>query len=118
MGSPSRSAARRNEAEELRGVELWAEPIDDPDELWVHELVGATVTDPDGEVLGTISAVESNPASDLLILDDDAVVPLTFFVDRLDDGTIVVDPPDGLFDDDADADGDADESDGASPDTD
>jgi len=88
----------RNEAEELRGTELWAEPIDDPDELWVHELVGAAVLDTAGETLGTIAAVESNPASDLLILDDDSIVPLTFFVEQHEDGSIVVDPPEGLFD--------------------
>lgn len=90
----------RNEAEELRGTELWAEPIEDPDELWVHELVGAAVLDTDGAELGTIAAVESNPASDLLILGDDSIVPLTFFVERLDDGSVVVDPPAGLFDTD------------------
>lgn len=92
----------RNEAEELRGTELWAEPIEDPDELWVHELVGASVVDTAGEALGTVAAVESNPASDLLILSDDSIVPLTFFVERLDDGSLVVDPPEGLFDLDGD----------------
>lgn len=88
----------RNQAEELRGTDLWADAIDDPNELWVHELIGARVVDLDGEVLGTIEAVEPNPASDLLVLDNEGIIPLTFFVERLDDGTIVVDPPEGLFD--------------------
>lgn len=87
----------RNEAEQLRGTDLSADAIEDPDELWVHELLGATVVDLDGVELGTIAAVESNPVSDLLVLEDEGMVPLTFFVERLDDGTIVVDPPAGLL---------------------
>ena len=88
----------RNAAETYRGMDLTADAIDDPDELWVHELIGAEVVDTEGESLGTIAHVEPNPASDLLILEDDGIVPLTFFVERRDDGTIVVDPPEGLFD--------------------
>lgn len=90
----------RNQAEELRATDLSAEPIEDPDELWVHELLGSIVVDLDHAELGTIAAVESNPASDLIVLDDEGIIPLTFFVERLDDGTIVVDPPPGLLDGD------------------
>lgn len=85
-------------ADTYRGKAVWAEPIDDPDEIWIHELLDATVVDTDGAILGTIAAIEANPASDLMILDNEGIVPFTFFVERDDQGRVVVDPPDGLFD--------------------
>ena len=75
-----------------------ASRIDDPDALWVHELVGAVVVDADGTDRGTVVAVLANPADDLLELDGGALVPLGFVVERDAEGRIVVDPPDGLFD--------------------
>ena len=45
----------------------------------------------------TFGTVEVNPASDLLVLDGGALVPLRFVVST-DDGVVTVDPPDGLFD--------------------
>lgn len=88
----------RNAAETLRGVIVEAEPLDDSDELWVHELLGSEVVDLDGTALGTVQAVEANPASDLLVLGDEVLVPLTFLVERNADGQLVIDPPAGLFD--------------------
>jgi 16S rRNA processing protein RimM len=38
----------RSAAEALTGTVLSAEPIDDPDALWVHQLIGATVVEADG----------------------------------------------------------------------
>lgn len=87
----------REAAEELRGIVLRAEPIDDPDELWVHELIGSTVTEQDGTSRGLVESVLSNPASDLLVLESGALVPLTFVVETS-PGSIVIDPPAGLFD--------------------
>ncbi|MEY2477107.1 MAG: rRNA processing protein RimM [Actinomycetota bacterium] len=88
----------REAADALRGRVLRAEPIDDdPDALWVHELIGASVTDTAGAELGTVTAVEANPASDLLVLDSGGLVPLRFVVDH-GEGQVVVDPPAGLFD--------------------
>lgn len=88
----------RESADAARGTTLYADAIDDPDVLWVHDLIGRPVVTI-GEVdLGVVDAVEENPASDLLVLDDGSLIPLTFFVDQRLDGTIVVDPPDGLFD--------------------
>lgn len=84
-------------ADALRDVVLSAEAIDDPDALWVHELVGAEVVDAAGTVHGTVVAVEANPASDLLVLDGGALVPLRFVVSS-DPGRVVVDPPAGLLD--------------------
>ncbi len=88
----------RERAEELQGSVLSAEPIDDPDELWVHELVGATVVDQDEIERGVVVRVLGNPASDLLELDSDSLVPVRFVV-SVDPGVeIRVDVPDGLFD--------------------
>ena len=89
--------ASREGAEALRGTVLSAEPIDDPSELWVHDLVGAAVVDVGGAALGTVTAVEANPASDLLVLDRGGLVPLRFVVPA-EPGRVVVDPPEGLLD--------------------
>lgn len=87
----------RDAAEALRGALLTAEamPTGD-DELWVHELIGATVRDPAGAELGRVVAVEPNPASDLLVLSGEVLVPMRFVVEH-GDGFIVVDPPAGLL---------------------
>ncbi len=88
----------RDGAEALQGEKLFAEPIDSAaDELWVHELIGATVQDPAGTTLGTVIALEANPASDLLVLDGDRLLPLVFLVSH-EPGLVVVDPPAGLWD--------------------
>ena len=87
----------RQQADELRGLVLRAEPLDDPDELWVHDLVGADVVTVDGEEVGRCTGVLANPASDLLELSSGALVPVVFVVDRV-PGRVTIDPPDGLFD--------------------
>lgn len=87
----------RDAAEALRGLVLQAEPLDDPDELWVHDLVGRQVVEVDGTARGRVTALEVNPASDLLVLDSGALVPLTFVVDAAAE-QLVVDAPEGLFD--------------------
>jgi 16S rRNA processing protein RimM len=69
------------EAEQLRGEVLLAEPLEDKTVLWVHELIGLEVVEVAGRALGTVSAVEANPASDLLVLDSGALVPLRFVVE-------------------------------------
>lgn len=89
--------ADRSSAEALHGVVLSAEPLEDPGALWVHDLVGAEVVDAGGARLGVVSAVEANPASDLLVLDGGGLVPLTFLV-QAEAGRLVVDPPPGLLD--------------------
>lgn len=86
-----------DKANELRGTVLRAEPLDDPDALWVHELIGAQVVDTVGTDLGTVKEVEANPASDLLVLEGGGLVPLTFVV-KTEPGRITVDPPPGLLD--------------------
>ena len=93
--------ADRDAAERLRGAVLLAEPLEDPDELWVHRLIGAEVVCSAGVARGRVSAVQANPASDLLVLDGGALVPLTFVVSVEGAGgsaRILVDEPAGLFD--------------------
>lgn len=85
-------------AEALRGRTLLAEPLETPGVMWVHQLIGAQAVQPDGRVLGTVVAVEPNPASDLLVLDGGGLVPLRF-VTEVDPGArVVVDAPEGLVD--------------------
>jgi 16S rRNA processing protein RimM len=88
----------RPAAEALHGRILRAEPIEDDDALWVHELIGAEVVTPDGRSWGTVTAVEANPAHDLLVLASGTLVPEVFVVDStgLPD-RVVVDPPAGLL---------------------
>ena len=86
-----------DEAEALRGVVLRAPAIEDPDALWVHELVGAEVVGSgDGRRLGTVASVVANPASDLLEIDDGTLIPVRCVVDH-GPGRIVVDVPAGLL---------------------
>lgn len=87
----------RTTAERFTSAPVSAPPIDDPDALWVHELIGAMVVEPDGTQRGRCVAVVHNPADDLLELESGALVPVTF-VQSNTDGVITVDVPDGLFD--------------------
>lgn len=91
----------RTAAEALTGTVVFAEPIDDPDALWIHELIGANVLEVNGIDRGRCVSVISNPAADLLELDTKALVPVTFVtsIDHTPDGVLVtIDPPEGLFD--------------------
>ena len=89
----------REGAEAVAGLTLFAEPLEDgdPDALWVHELIGSSVVEVDGTARGTVTAVQDNPASDLLVLDTGALVPLRFVTGRDESDRIVVDVPTGLF---------------------
>ena len=46
--------------------------------------------------LGTVTAVEANPAHDLLVLDGGALIPIVFVTGH-EFGRLTVDVPDGLF---------------------
>ena len=52
----------RSQAGALRGLVLRAAPIADPDELWVHELIGARVVDQSGTDRGLVASVVAGPA--------------------------------------------------------
>jgi 16S rRNA processing protein RimM len=85
-------------AEALRDTPLFAPPLDDPDALWVHDLIGSVVVDMDGTELGTVKGVEANPASDLLVLTDGGLIPLRFVTGSQRGVQVTVDIPDGLLD--------------------
>jgi len=85
-------------ADALRGTELYAPPLEDPDALWIHDLIGAVVMDTGGVELGSVVSVEANPASDLLVLADGGLIPLRFVVTSVPGETVTVDVPDGLLD--------------------
>lgn len=87
----------RESAEALRGLTLHAEPIEDAEVVWAHEAIGAVVVDQHGDEHGPVVAMEANPASDLLVLEDGGLVPVRFVV-AVDPGRRVeVDVPDGLL---------------------
>lgn len=93
----------RDQADELVGAVLSADHVGDvdldPDAFWVHELIGAEVVDGAGTAYGSVTAVQANPASDLLVLESGALVPLTFVVRWVNRPTrLEIDPPAGLFD--------------------
>ncbi len=92
----------REAADELRGIVIRAHAIedpDDPDALWAHQVIGATVITQGGAEQGKVVALVDNPASDLLELESGALVPLNFVLGWDRDRRLVVDPPPGLLED-------------------
>jgi 16S rRNA processing protein RimM len=87
----------REHADALRGQALRAAAVEDPAELWVHDMVGAAVVTVGGDSVGRCVGVIANPAADLIELDSGALVPVVFVVDHS-AAQITIDPPDGLFD--------------------
>jgi 16S rRNA processing protein RimM len=83
-------------AQRFTNAPAYAEPLEDADELWVHELIGVPVVEVDGTARGTCVAVIDNPAADLLELDSGALVPVVFVTEHSPE-RIVIDPPAGLF---------------------
>jgi len=102
-------ARDRTSAENLRGVELLAEPIEDEDDAWYpHELAGLRAEHVDGRVLGTIAGLEHLPAHDMLVLVEESgartLVPFVRAIVPVVDvagGRVVIDPPGGLLASDA-----------------
>jgi 16S rRNA processing protein RimM len=87
----------RDAAEALRGQVLSADALPPTgDELQVHDVVGLPVRDRSGTKVGVVAALEANPAHDLLVLADGALVPSVFVVDRDEQG-LVVELPEGLL---------------------
>ncbi len=87
----------RTAVEALTNAALHAHPIDDPDALWIHEMMGSRVVEVSGTERGRCVGVLANPAHDILELDTGALVPVIFVVSCI-DGVTTIDPPDGLFD--------------------
>ena len=66
--------------------------------IWIDQLYGAEVLRrQDGHARGVVVDVEANPASDLLVLDSGALVPLTFVIAVEANARVDVDAPEGLF---------------------
>jgi len=86
----------RNAAEALGQGILRAPPLPEDGTLWVHELVGSEVFELDGTPRGVVTDVQANPASDLLVLEGGALVPLHFVVECR-DGRVSIECPPGLF---------------------
>jgi len=87
----------RHAAAALTGSVLYAAALEsEGDELWVHELIGATVVDASGREIGSVVAIEANPAHDILVLDGGALVPSPFVV-AVEGGRVRVDVPEGLL---------------------
>jgi len=99
----------RTAAETLRGTSLTLDsaelPVpDDPDEFYDHQLIGLSVADRDGTVLGTVAEVWHPPAAPVLaVTRPDGSQELVPFVSAivpvvdLQAGRLIVDPPDGMF---------------------
>ena len=98
----------RQLAAELRGTELLIRivdrpPLEDPDDFYDTDLVGLQALQPDGTVLGPVTDVVHSPAGEYLLIridDRDRLVPFVRAIVpevRLSAGTLIVDPPEGLF---------------------
>ncbi len=99
----------KEQADALRGVRLFASrdqlPTISDDEFYHADLIGLTVLDVGGAVLGKVHAVQNHGASDLLEIipngpSDTVLLPFTNAVVPTVDLAgmrIIVDPPEGIF---------------------
>jgi 16S rRNA processing protein RimM len=81
----------------LRGLVLSAPRLHDDSVIWIDQLFGAEVFDDQGVRRGVVTEVEANPASDLLVLDSGALVPLHFVTRVVANERVDVAVPEGLF---------------------
>jgi 16S rRNA processing protein RimM len=99
----------RTAAEALRGVRLMVPaaerpPIEDPDEFYATDLIGLAARTVTGEQLGPVRDVLNAAGADYLVLEIDGRERLVPFVSAivptvdLSGRTVVIDPPEGLFD--------------------
>ncbi|MBC6437654.1 MAG: 16S rRNA processing protein RimM [Rhodobacteraceae bacterium] len=107
--------ATREQAAGLRGTRLYAPREALPglpnDEFYYADLIGLAVVDTGGQDRGQVHAVHNHGASDLLEVRANrqrsaVLVPFTQEIVPMVDlaaGRIIIDPPDGLFDDATDA---------------
>lgn len=97
----------RSGAEALRGIKLLADVLEDDgdEDVWFErDLVGLRAVTVGGDEVGEVTALESRPAQDLLVLrltdGREARVPfVTAIVPEVDieGGRVVLDPPAGLL---------------------
>lgn len=98
----------REEAQRLTGSEIWIErnhlPVLEQDEYYLSDLLGASVVDPSGMVLGTLKGYASNNAQMLLevqrldgkVASIPKVKPLVKSIDH-EHNIITLDLPEGLL---------------------
>lgn len=101
--------ASKEDADALKGVQLFADRTQLPslpdDEYYHADLVGLAVRDTGGAALGTVKTVLDHGAGDILEIQrpgssETVLLPFTMaLVPTVDlaSGTIIADPPDGLF---------------------
>ena len=99
----------KEDADALKGIRLFAERAQLPalpdDEFYHADLIGLTVLDTGGTVIGTVHAVQNHGASDLLeiVLEGSSATVLLPFTNEvvptvdLASGRIVADPPEGAL---------------------
>ena len=98
----------RNAAEDLAGAEIYAHPEDlpksDPDDIFLHELVGCRVELADGQNLGSIKEIMTPASQEIWTIAAEDGAEILFpavpeFVESIDiEGRMVrIDPPDGLL---------------------
>jgi 16S rRNA processing protein RimM len=101
--------ADRDAADALRGSLFVIDsndlpPIDEPDTYYDHQLEGLQVRTTTGTDIGVVAEVLHTAAGELLAVKSDSGEVLVPFVSAivtsvsLDDGTLEIDPPDGLLD--------------------
>jgi 16S rRNA processing protein RimM len=101
----------RDAADALRGNVFLIDsdelpPIDDPDEYYDHQLEGLRVRTTSGQDIGAVGEVLHTAAGELLAVNTDdgrgeLLVPFVSAIVTavsLQDGTVEIDPPDGLLD--------------------
>lgn len=86
----------REQADELAGEEVLAEPLEREGVLWIHEMVGLPVVDVREGELGVVGSVVANPAADLLDLGGNILIPLTYVTEVVVGERIEVALPEGL----------------------
>lgn len=94
----------RSGAEALRGTVLLVEEEPEEDAWYPHELVGLEARTPTGDVLGEVVALRSGTAQDLLVVRHEGRHVMVPFVHEIvpvvdvEDGSVTIDAPPGLFD--------------------
>jgi 16S rRNA processing protein RimM len=85
----------RNDAEKLTNKFVYAEPVEDFDALWVHQMIGSQVVDRSGHQWGQCTGILQNPAHDILEIEGGILVPMPFVL-SCDGKVTIIEPPDGL----------------------
>ncbi len=84
-------------AQRFTNAPAYAEPLDDPEEMWVHELIGATVVEVDGTRRGARASPSSTTRPPTCSSSTPAPSCRSCSSPSTRPGVCVIDPPDGLF---------------------